>query len=146
MSCVVLKKENRVWWRAQCSESCTLSLEGSYWLVWFSTLSLYAILRSVPDKLGGVCLMFAAILVLLFVPFLNLSPVRCFLFLPFQQFFFWLLVVDWVVLGWIGACAPEPPFLLVGQIATLYYFSYFFLVLPFVGFFEQFFFFGEKTA
>jgi quinol-cytochrome oxidoreductase complex cytochrome b subunit len=73
-------------------------------------LPLYAVLRSIPDKLGGVCLMFAAILVLLFVPFLNLSPVRCFHFLPFQQFFFWLLVVDWFILGWIGACAPEPPF------------------------------------
>jgi len=109
-------------------------------------LPLYAVLRSVPDKLGGVCLMFAAILVLLFVPFLNLSPVRCFHFLPFQQFFFWLLLVDWLVLGWIGACAPEPPFLLVGQVATIYYFLYFFLVLPFVGLFEQFFFSFEKVA
>jgi ubiquinol-cytochrome c reductase cytochrome b/c1 subunit len=89
--------------------------------------------------------MFAAILVLLFVPFLNLSPVRCFHFLPFQQFFFWLLVVDWFILGWIGACAPEPPFLTVGRVATAYYFLYFFFVLPFVGLFEQFFFSFEKS-
>lgn len=102
-------------------------------------LPFYAILRSIPDKLGGVCLMFGGLIILFFAPVLNISPFYSFQFLIFQQIGFWLLVVDWFILGWIGACAPEPPFLGIGQAATLYYFLYFLIWLPFFGYIESFF-------
>jgi quinol-cytochrome oxidoreductase complex cytochrome b subunit len=102
-------------------------------------LPFYAILRSIPDKLSGVCLMFGGLLILFFTPVLNLSVFYSFQFLVFQQFSFWFLVVAWFILGWTGACAPEPPFLGVGQTATIYYFMYFLFWLPFFGYIESIF-------
>jgi len=102
-------------------------------------LPFYAILRAIPNKLSGVCLMFSGLLILFLVPVLNLSPFYSFQFLVFQQFSFWILIAAWFILGWVGACAPEPPFLSIGQAATLYYFAYFLFLLPFFGCIESFF-------
>jgi quinol-cytochrome oxidoreductase complex cytochrome b subunit len=99
-------------------------------------LPFYAILRSVPNKLGGVILMLLAISVLLLVPLLNMSPVRCFYFLSFQQCLFWILVVDWFILGWVGAQTPDYPYAMVGRLATASYFVYFFGLLPSTGLIE----------
>ena len=101
-------------------------------------LPFYAILRSIPDKLTGVIAMFASLLIWLVIPFLNFSPIRSSSFRPLHQFFFWLLVVDFVLLGWIGGCHPETPYIEIGQCATAYYFIYFALLLPSLGQFEAY--------
>lgn len=102
-------------------------------------LPFYAILRSIPDKLGGVLLMFGGLIILFFVPLLNICSFYSFQFLFFQQVGFWILVVVWFILGWIGACSPEDPFLTIGQMATIFYFFYFLVWLPFFGYIELFF-------
>jgi ubiquinol-cytochrome c reductase cytochrome b subunit len=101
-------------------------------------LPFYAILRSIPDKLTGVIAMFASLLIWLVIPFLNFSPIRSSSFRPLHQFFFWLLVVDFILLGWIGGCHPETPYIEIGQCATAYYFIYFALLLPSLGQFEAY--------
>jgi ubiquinol-cytochrome c reductase cytochrome b subunit len=100
-------------------------------------LPFYAILRSIPHKLGGVIAMFAALLVLLLLPYLNTSEVRSSSFRPLHRQFFWLLVLDYFVLGWIGGCAPETPYLEIGQIATFFYFFYFLFIIPSLGLIEK---------
>nr|YP_010835000.1 apocytochrome b [Cryptomonas gyropyrenoidosa]WFQ82675.1 apocytochrome b [Cryptomonas gyropyrenoidosa] len=100
-------------------------------------LPFYAILRSIPHKLGGVIAMFAALLILLLLPYLNTSEVRSSSFRPLHRYFFWLLVLDYFILGWIGGCAPESPYLEIGQIATFFYFFYFLVILPVLGLVEK---------
>jgi ubiquinol-cytochrome c reductase cytochrome b/c1 subunit len=100
-------------------------------------LPFYAILRAVPDKLGGVALMFGAILILFVIPWLDTSRVRSSLFRPIYSKFFWIFVVNGLILGWVGANAPEGAFILIGRIATAYYFAHFILVMPLVGWFEK---------
>jgi quinol-cytochrome oxidoreductase complex cytochrome b subunit len=70
----------------------------------------YAILRSIPHKLGGVVAMFSSLLVLLLLPYLNTSEIRSSSFRPLHRVFFWFLVLDFIILGWIGGCAPETPY------------------------------------
>ena len=100
-------------------------------------LPFYAILRSIPHKLGGVIAMFAALLVLFLLPYLNTSEIRSSCFRPIHRQFFWLLVLDYFILGWIGGCAPETPYLEIGQIATFFYFFYFLFIVPFLGILEK---------
>jgi len=100
-------------------------------------LPFYAILRSIPHKLGGVIAMFAALLILFLLPLLNSSEVRSSVFRPVHKQFFWLFVLNYFILGWIGGCAPESPYLEIGQFATFFYFFYFFFCLPFLGFVEK---------
>lgn len=100
-------------------------------------LPFYAILRSIPDKLGGVVAMFGSIAVLYLVPMLNTSKIRSSWFRPIFRPFFWLFVVCGLVLGWVGGCTPEAPFVQIGQVMTIYYFSFFFLIIPFVGYLEN---------
>jgi len=100
-------------------------------------LPLYAILRSIPHKLGGVIAMFAALLILFLLPFLNSSEIRSSSFRPIHKQFFWLFILNYFILGWVGGCAPESPYLEIGQLATVFYFVYFFFFLPFLGFIEK---------
>ncbi len=100
-------------------------------------LPFYAILRAVPDKLGGVALMFGAILVLFVLPWLDASRVRSAKFRPLYRIFFWFLVVDAVVLGVVGAHPPEGKWILIGRIATVYYFLHFLVILPIVSRIEK---------
>jgi quinol-cytochrome oxidoreductase complex cytochrome b subunit len=100
-------------------------------------LPFYAILRSIPHKLGGVIAMFAALLVLFLLPYLNTSEIRSSSFRPLHRQFFWLLVLDYFILGWIGGCAPETPYLEIGQVATFFYFFYFLFIVPFLGILEK---------
>src|SRR5713226_8688138 len=85
-------------------------------------LPYYAILRSVPNKLLGVILAFGSIFLLFLVPWLDTSPVRSARFRPIYKWVFWLLVIDVIALGWVGATPPEGLVVSIGQIATLYYF------------------------
>ena len=100
-------------------------------------LPFYAILRAVPDKLGGVVLMFAAIAVLFVLPWLDTSKVRSTKFRPIYRWFFLLLVITCVVLGYVGAKPAEGWYVVVGQIATVYYFAHFLVVLPVLGKIEK---------
>jgi len=103
----------------------------------FYLLPFYAILRAIPSKLLGVVAMMASILILLLLPFLETSRVRSSAFRPFMRFFFWLFVANFLLLMWIGANHPEPPFIQLGQICTFFYFSFFLIFVPLIGFIEN---------
>ena len=118
-------------------------------------LPFYAILRSIPDKLIGVVAMFASILVLLVLPWLDRSPVRSGRYRPVFKWFFWMLVFDCAILT---VCGKNPPdwiwsplsfsiapdegqagisVIAMGQLATTYYFGYFVVILPLLSIFER---------
>ena len=106
-------------------------------------LPFYAILRAVPDiwfidaKLAGVIAMFASIFILFLIPWLDTSRVRSSSFRPIYRWFFLLLVIDVVVLGFAGAKPPEGLWLVFGRIATAYYFLHFIAVMPVIGWLER---------
>src|SRR3984957_16690831 len=100
-------------------------------------LPYYAILRSVPNKLLGVIMAFGSIFLLFIVPWLDSSPVRSARFRPVYKWVFWLLVIDVIALGWVGANPPEGLVVAVGQIATLYYFVHFLILFPVIGRIER---------
>ena len=100
-------------------------------------LPFYAILRSVPDKLLGVVAMFAAIFVLVILPWLDTSKVRSAIFRPLYKQFYWFLVADVLILGYVGAMPAEGLYLLVARIATAYYFLHFLVILPILGLKEK---------
>jgi ubiquinol-cytochrome c reductase cytochrome b subunit len=108
------------------------------WYFW----PFYAILRSftadfiLPAKLWGVLAMFFSILLLFFLPWLDKSPVRSGSYRPMFKRFFWLLVVDVLVLGWVGGSPVTPFRVAAGQIASAYYFLHFLVILPLVSVFE----------
>ena len=100
-------------------------------------LPFYAILRAVPDKLLGVLLMFAAVLVLFFLPWLDRHKVRSANFRPFYKQFYWLFAIDCIILGWVGAMPAEGIYVLIARIATAYYFSFFLIIMPLLSKFEK---------
>lgn len=104
---------------------------------WFLTLSFYAILRSIPDKLGGVAAMGGAIIILLFLPFINTSEIRSSTFRPIYRKVFWFLFADFLLLGWIGQEVVEQPYVLIGQLGTAFYFIYFLVLIPLIGVLES---------
>lgn len=99
-------------------------------------LPFYAILRSIPHKLGGVAAMFGAILILAFLPYLDRSPVRSAKYRPVKKLLTWIFFADFVLLGYVGMQPPFGVMLLLGRIATAYYFLYF-LLLPIIPLFEK---------
>ena len=100
-------------------------------------LPFYAILRAVPDKLGGVLLMFGAIAVLFILPWLDTSKVRSGAYRPLFKQFFWIFAVNAVALGYLGAMPAEGIYVILSRICTAYYFGHFLLVLPLLGFLER---------
>nr|UPY85105.1 apocytochrome b [Emiliania huxleyi] len=100
-------------------------------------LPSYAILRSIPNKLLGVLALLASILILLILPVVNSSAIRSTLYRPIHQTFFWFLVFDFILLGYIGQQTPETPFIEIGQIASVYYFAYFLVIIPTLGYLEK---------
>jgi ubiquinol-cytochrome c reductase cytochrome b/c1 subunit len=100
-------------------------------------LPFYAILRAVPDKLGGVIAMFGAIAVLFILPWLDTSRVRSATFRPIYKWFMLVLVVDVIVLGFCGANPPAGFWIPLSQIATVYYFFHFLILLPILGKIER---------
>jgi quinol-cytochrome oxidoreductase complex cytochrome b subunit len=100
-------------------------------------LPFYAILRAIPDKFGGVVAMFGSILILFLLPLTGRFKSKSSRFLGLVQCFFWLFVADVLLLGWLGACVVEQPYVIISQSATFFYFSYFFLFLPVLGYFEE---------
>nr|QOL00554.1 cytochrome b [Ceracris nigricornis nigricornis]UXR11491.1 cytochrome b [Ceracris nigricornis nigricornis] len=88
-------------------------------------LFAYAILRSIPNKLGGVIALFLSISILMILPFYNKTPFRGIQFYPINQILFWIMVIVVCLLTWIGKRPVEEPYIMTGQILTIIYFSYF---------------------
>jgi len=109
------------------------------WYFW----PFYAILRAftvdfiLPAKLWGVIAMFASILLLFFLPWLDKSPVRSGNYRPTFKMFFWILMVDVVILAWCGGAPAEEPYVMISQAATIYYFAHFLIILPIISKFEK---------
>nr|QNE85762.1 cytochrome b [Helina impuncta] len=88
-------------------------------------LFAYAILRSIPNKLGGVIALIMSIMILMILPFYNMSNFRGIQFYPINQIMFWNMVSTVILLTWIGARPVEDPFILMGQLLSIIYFMYF---------------------
>jgi quinol-cytochrome oxidoreductase complex cytochrome b subunit len=100
-------------------------------------LPFYAILRSIPDKLGGVVAMVAAILILLLLPIINTSEIRSSKFRPIFGIGYWFLVSDFLLLGWIGQKPVETPYIEIGMGLTFFYFAFLLVLLPLIGLVEK---------
>ncbi|MEA3046151.1 MAG: ubiquinol-cytochrome c reductase cytochrome b subunit [Sphingomonadales bacterium] len=109
------------------------------WYFW----PYYAILRAftvdfiLPAKLWGVLAMFSSILLLFFLPWLDKSPVRSGSYRPMFRIFFLILIVDILVLGWLGGLPAEEPYVMMSQLATMYYFAHFLIILPILSLVER---------
>ena len=97
----------------------------------------YAILRAVPDKLGGVALMFASILILFFLPWLDRVKIRSCNYRPIFKWFMMLFFVNFFVLGYVGMKPAEGIYLLVARMGLIYYFVFLLLITPFIGRIEK---------
>ena len=100
-------------------------------------LPFYAILRSIPNKLGGVLAMFGSLLILLLIPFINTSEIRSTTFRPLFKIFYWLLVADFLILGWVGQKPVNDQYVFTGQVATVFYFAFFLVLIPLIGVVEK---------
>nr|AIG52592.1 cytochrome b [Ctenotus quinkan] len=96
-------------------------------------LFAYAILRSIPNKLGGVLALLFSILILMLIPMLHTSKQRGNTFRPLSQTLFWTLVSNIIILTWIGGQPVEDPFIIIGQIASTTYFIIFLVLMPAVA-------------
>lgn len=101
-------------------------------------LPFYAILRSIPNKLLGVIAMFFAILILLLMPFLDISKLKGIQFKPFNKFVYFLFISNFIILMILGAKHVENPFIEFGQNSTVLYFSYFLIIIPVISIIENF--------
>jgi quinol-cytochrome oxidoreductase complex cytochrome b subunit len=88
-------------------------------------LPFYAILRSIPDKLGGVVAMALSLILLAFLPFIVSKKIKGSVFSPSYKLSFWVFSINAVFLGWLGQKVTEPPYQVLGLIATFIYFFYF---------------------
>jgi len=100
-------------------------------------LPFYAILRSIPSKLGGVVAMISAILILILLPFINSSLIRSSKFRPLFSVLYWFLVSDFLLLGWLGQKPVEDPYIDIGFWCTVLYFFNFLILLPLIGILEN---------
>nr|YP_089648.1 cytochrome b [Gegeneophis ramaswamii]AAS13704.1 cytochrome b [Gegeneophis ramaswamii] len=100
-------------------------------------LFAYAILRSIPNKLGGVLALLFPILILMFIPSLHTAKQRSMTFRPITQLLFWSIIANTIILTWIGGQPVEDPFIMIGQMASMLYFIFFILVFPLTGLLEN---------
>lgn len=99
-----------------------IHIKPEWYFLW-----VYAILRSIPNKLGGVIALAAALLILFLLPSISNNNKRGISFYPISQILFWVLVSSWAILTWIGGRPVEDPFILIGQSFTILYFIFYLL-------------------
>jgi ubiquinol-cytochrome c reductase cytochrome b/c1 subunit len=100
-------------------------------------LPFYAMLRAIPSKLMGVLVLFSAIVILAFVPWLDRSPVKSAKYRPSFRFFFWIFVVICIGLGYLGSQEPTEGLALIARILTFGYFAFFLIIMPILSFTEK---------
>ena len=100
-------------------------------------LWVYAILRSIPNKLAGVAAIGLVFISLFLLPFLHTSPSRSAVFRPIHEFFFWTFIADCFLLTWIGQEPVEQPYIFIGQLATIWFFLYLLFITPSIGLLEH---------
>ena len=100
-------------------------------------LFVYTILRSIPDKLLGVICMVAAIIVLMTLPFVHTSNIRSHQFRPLAKLAYWFFIGNFILLTFIGAQPPEEPWVTIGRLASVFYFAYFLIITPVIGYIEN---------
>lgn len=100
-------------------------------------LFAYAILRAIPNKLGGVIALVLSILILAILPFIHTSKWKNLSFRPIGKLFYWIFMANFILLTWIGSKPVEEPFILIGQISSIIYFSYFLIIIPISGWLEN---------
>jgi len=101
-------------------------------------LFAYAILRAIPNKLGGVIALVLSILVLAVLPFVHTSNLRGLTFRPLGKILYWFFMVNFILLTWIGSKPVEDPYILIGQLSSIFYFSYFLIFIPLFGYLENY--------
>nr|CUS58612.1 TPA: cytochrome b [Podocoryna carnea] len=107
-------------------------------------LFAYAILRAIPNKLGGVIALVCSILVLLVIPFIHTNKLKGLNFRPIGKTLYWAFMANFIFLTWIGSKPVEEPFIFLGQISSIFYFSYFLIFIPLVGIIENKLLFGKQ--
>nr|YP_009003508.1 cytochrome b [Chthonerpeton indistinctum]AGZ18928.1 cytochrome b [Chthonerpeton indistinctum] len=96
-------------------------------------LFAYAILRSIPNKLGGVLALLISIMILIIIPVLHTAKQRTMTFRPLSQLTFWFIIANTLILTWIGGQPVEDPFITIGQISSIIYFALFIILTPLMG-------------
>jgi len=100
-------------------------------------LPFYAILRSIPDKLAGVCALALALVLLFILPVLHQPEIRSMRFRPFSRYLFWIFIFSLIVLSWLGGQPVEQPFVFLSQVITTWFFLYMLFIQPFIIFIES---------
>lgn len=100
-------------------------------------LFAYAILRAIPNKLGGVIALVLSIIVLAFLPFIHTNNLKGLSFRPLGKLFYWVFMSNFILLTWIGSKPVEEPFIFIGQVSSIIYFSYLLIIIPIIGIVEN---------
>lgn len=100
-------------------------------------LPFYAVLRAVPDKLGGVLMMFGAIALLFALPFLDRCKVKSGAYRPWFKKIYWIFILNFIFLGWLGKSPAEGWYIWASRLSTLFYYGYFLLILPWLSKYEK---------
>ena len=100
-------------------------------------LFAYAILRSIPNKLGGVIALIISISILFIIPFISSNLIQGIQFYPINKILFWIFVSSVIILTWIGSCPVEDPYIITGQIFTFFYFSYYLINPLIINFWDK---------
>lgn len=100
-------------------------------------LFAYAILRAIPNKLGGVIALVLSVLILAVLPYVHTSYIKGLSFRPLGKVFYWFFIVNFILLTWIGSKPVEDPYIFIGQLSSIFYFSYFLVLVPLSGLVEN---------
>ena len=116
----------------------TSAVSGAVTLFWVVGIPMTVITGGIIDaKFFGVLAMFGAIFVMVLVPWLDTSRVRSGKYRPQFRWWFYLLVIDFIVLTWAGAMPAQPPYSIISLIGATYWFAYFLVILPILGVIEK---------